>query len=266
MNCEEVRKHLSLYVAGDIERHGARAFVDAHLGECDACRALAAEWEASRRLLQLHQPPEFDSAFFDSVRRGVMQQINEPRPSLFARLLGQPFGQRTLTYAAALSLLVCAAILSSHFLRRTPTPPVEVAKDKNGEPREVKTNTAQGGGEQPQGGGTANVNEARVAAPSPLPKPSPRRGVRRESAPERKFVSPSRKPEEVQTANAPEVRRVFSPATEPKPDGSPNHVETVARAEREMLRIELQTADPNVRIIWLSPRTTDSASSSRTNR
>jgi hypothetical protein len=28
-------------------------------------------------------------------------------------------------------------------------------------------------------------------------------------------------------------------------------------AERKMLRIELQTADPNVRIIWFSPQTND---------
>jgi Putative zinc-finger len=266
MNCEEVRANLSLYVAGDIERHGAREMMDAHLSECAACRALAAEWEASHRLLQLHQPPEFDAAFFDSVRRDVMRQISEPRPSLLARLLGQPFGQRTLTYATAFSLLVCAAVLSSHFLRSKQTPRVEVVKEKSGEPGKVATNVAQGTGEKTQGGGAANVNELRVVATPTQPKPSPRRGARRESAPERKSVSPSRKPDELQVANAPEVQRVVSSATEPKTADASNHVETVASAEREMLRIELQTADPNVRIIWLSPRTTGSASSSKTNR
>jgi hypothetical protein len=266
MNCEEVKANLSLYVARDVERHGAREMMDAHLRECDACRAAAEEWEASHRLLQLHQPPEFDAAFFDSVRRDVMRQISEPKPSLFARLLGQPFGQRTLTYATAFSLLVCAAVLSSHLLRRAPTPPAGVAKEKDGGPGRDETSVAQDKGTQTQGGRTANVNEVRVTAPSPQPKPSPRRGVRRQSAPERKSVSPSPKPDEVQVANAPEVQRVVSPAAEPKTAGASNQVETVASAEREILRIELQTADPNIRIIWLSPRTTDSASSSKTSR
>lgn len=266
MNCEEARENLSLYVAGDIERHGAREQIARHLEGCDPCRALAEEWEASRRLLQLQQPPEFDAAFFDSVRRGVMRQISEPRPSLLARLLGQPFGPRTLTYAAVFSLLVCAAVLSSHFLRRAHTPPAEmVKKEKNGGPGKVETNVNQSPGPREQETRTANVNKVNVVSPSPRPKPSPRRGVRRESAPERKFVSPSPGPDEEQAANAPRSPRDGSPEVGPQVAGSPNHVETAA-ADREMLRIELQTADPNVRIIWLSPRTTGSASSDKPNR
>jgi hypothetical protein len=79
-------------------------------------------------------------------------------------------------------------------------------------------------------------------------------------------VSPSPRPDEEQTAHTPGVQpRVTAAAPVPEPKtadaGSPKHVETAA-ASREMFRIELQTRDPNVRIIWLSPRqTTDGASS-----
>ena len=124
MNCEEVRAKLALHVAGDIGREDERRTVDSHLRACGGCRAVAAEWEASQRLLRLHQPPEFDAAFFDGLRRDVLRRISEPPPpSLFARLLGQPFGRRHLTYAAVCSLLVCGALVASHFLRRPPTPP-----------------------------------------------------------------------------------------------------------------------------------------------
>ena len=265
MNCEEVKANLSPYVAGDIERHGAREMIETHLRACESCRASAEEWEASHRLLQLHEPPEFDAAFFDSVRRNVMREINEPKPSLLARIFGRPFGQRTLTYAAVFSMLVCAAVLSAHFLRGKQTPPAEVAKEKKVGTENVEKNAVQFTSERAQGGGTANANQVNAVAPSPRPGPSPQRRIRRESAPERKSVNPSPKPEEVQTANVREVQRVVSPTFEPRTTVPPNRVET-ASADREMLRIELQTADPNIRIIWLSPRTTGSASANKTDR
>lgn len=274
MNCEEAEANLSLYVAGDIERHGARERIALHLEGCDSCRARAGEWEASRRLLQLQQPPEFDAAFFDSVRRGVMRQISEPRPSLLARLLGQPFGQRTLTYAAALSLLVCAFVLSSHFLRRAPSPVVGVSQGKNAGPAEEASGVAQETVKRARGNGAANVSRLGEPASSvkPLVALSHRHRVRQArdaaqvTAPRMKVVRASREPEERQAAEARRVPGVIPPGAEPKSAGASNPVETVASAEREMLRIELQTADPNIRIIWLSPRTTDSASSGKANR
>jgi hypothetical protein len=260
MNCEEVKANLSPYVAGDIEEASARETIDAHLRECASCRAVAVEWEASHQLLRLHQPPEFDAAFFDSVRRGVMRQISEPRPSLFARLLGQPFGQRTLTYAAVFSLLVCAAVLTSHFLRRSPTPAVEVAKgDKDG-PVKVKTNDTQKSGHQADEGATKNDESA---APRPQTTPAPQRRARpavaalKRAARAEKLTAPPETRDAGQESSAQGVQGVASAAPVREPNGtdagSPKHVETAA-APREMFRIELQTKDPNVRIIWLSPR------------
>jgi hypothetical protein len=196
----------------------------------------------------------------------VLRQISEPRPSLFARLFGQPFGQRTLTYAAAFSLLVCAAVFTSHLLRRSPTPSVEVSKEDKGGPGQAETNDTRKSGPQTQGGMTANANQVAIAASTPRPKPVSRRSVRqaregaKASAPEEKFVSPSSRPDGEQTASVPGVQtRVAAVPSGPEPKasdaGSPKHPETAA-ADREMFRIELQTKDPNVRIIWLSPRQT----------
>ncbi|MCA1635460.1 MAG: zf-HC2 domain-containing protein [Acidobacteria bacterium] len=154
MSCEEVEAMLSLYVAGEVGPQGVRERVAAHLSVCESCRALAAEWKASRDMFRLHQPPEFDAAFFDGIRRDVLRQISEaPPPSLLARLLGQPFGQRALAYAAVFSMLVCAALLSAHFRRRGPTPPVgsvveNLAGDSGGahtgDPRKPDSETSGG--------------------------------------------------------------------------------------------------------------------------
>jgi hypothetical protein len=68
-----------------------------------------------------------------------------------------------------------------------------------------------------------------------------------------------------QEANTSSAQGVASvpPGREPKASdaGSPQHVETAA-ADRDMFRIELHTSDPNVRIIWLSPRQTTDVDSS----
>ena len=47
---------------------------------------------------------------------------------------------------------------------------------------------------------------------------------------------------------APEVMAMAEPANVPEPPPAANVVEP------EMLRIEMQTADPNIRIIWLTPK------------
>jgi hypothetical protein len=269
MKCEEAEANLSLYVAGDIGQTGERERIAAHLEGCEACRDLAAEWEASRRLLRLHEPPEFDAAFFDAVRRDVMRRISEPPPpSLFARLLGQPFGQRTLAYAAAFSMLVCAVVVTWHFSRRAQTPPAEVVRRDEGVPVKVETGETARPGSEAQRGATKEVDI--IAPRPPQPNPTRQRGVRpADAAPKRAARRPerlapppeSRDPEE--TARASNTQGVNQPPPElgPKGAGSPEHVETA------VARIEFQTSDPNVRIIWLSPqRTTDSASPNRPNR
>jgi hypothetical protein len=269
MKCEEAEANLSLYVAGDIERPGERERIAAHLEGCEACRALASGWEASQRLLRLHEPPEFDAAFFDAVRRDVLSRISEPPPpSLFARLLGQPFGRRTLTYAAAFSLLVCAVIVTSHFRRRAHTPPVEVARKDEGGPRKTETGRTERPGPRAHEGGTKGDDDI---APRPRPNPTPRRVVRQaDAAPKRaarraeKSAAPPESRDTGEAARASNDGGVNNvpPGPEPKVAGSPKRVETAA-----VSRIELQTSDPNIRIIWLSPqRATDSAPPSKPNR
>jgi hypothetical protein len=272
MSCEEVKAKLSLYVAADVERQDERERIEVHLRACQSCRAEAAEWEASRELLRLHAPPEFDALFFDRIRRDVLRQISDaPPPSLFARLLGQPFGQRTLVYAAAFSMLVCAVIISSHFLRQRQTPHATIAKKDKGE----SGGNAQKSGLQESGtqthGGFAVEDEGN--APEPVQASTPRHKSRRPNAtmqgaaPGEKPLSPTPQvqgDEQTAALTAAQGRSGVRSLQEPATTGVPsqNLVET-ASADRKMLRIELQTSDPNIRIIWLSPQPTSHASSNK---
>lgn len=272
MRCEEVGAKLSLYVAGDIERQGSREAIAAHLEACESCQALADEWQASRDTFLMHEPPEFDAAFFDGVRRDVMRQISQaPPPPLLARLLGQPFGQRTMAYAAAFSVLVCAVILTSHFIGQKETPSVAVEKKAHDASADVQTNVPRPPNVPTAGGGA--IEEAIVVS-KPQPIPEQRRRVRRAragapgAAHEERLLNPPDARDGGQAAALTGVQEVAasSGAQEASAtvEGSARPLETAA-ADRKMLRIEFQTSDPNVRIIWLSPQTTDHASSNKVN-
>jgi hypothetical protein len=270
MSCEEVEAKLSLYVAGDVERQDVRESLDAHLRGCEPCRAQAAAWKSSREMLHLDAPPEFDAVFFDSIRRDVMRQISEAPPSIFARMLGQHFGQRALVYATAFSVLVCAVAVSMHLQRRSHLPDVSVAKkDRAGTVGNSQTDIIRKSASTEHGGSTS---KDLVESSVPKPTATPRRRVRPSSASTQgaargeKFATPQQEPDDEQVASLPGVRggsdvRV---TREPSATGaaSQNPSETAA-ADRKMLRIELQTSDPNIRIIWLSPEATDRASSNK---
>ena len=272
MRCEEVGATLSLYVAGEVGQQRVRERIAAHLLGCASCRALAGEWEASREMLRLHEPPEFDAAFFDGIRRDVLRQISEAPPSLSARLYGQIFDRRTLAYATAFSLLVCVALLSVPFLRRGPTPVVSVAKqDKGGSSGGARTD---GPGKPDSATSGDKVKKDEVPASKSEPATARRHTVRPARAAATRSVREEKSarlpdaPDAEQSAGGSGVRGVgVEPANRvPMGGSSPERIETAAAADSRMLRIELQTSDPNIRIIWLSPRTTDHASSNKLNR
>jgi hypothetical protein len=107
------------------------------------------------------------------------------------------------------------------------------------------------------------------------PTPVQRREVRRARTGElgvarkEKLLNPPEAQEGAETASVPGVEGTAgatSAAQEASATvaGSERHVETAA-ADRKMLRIEFQTSDPNVRIIWLSPQASDRASSNKAN-
>lgn len=236
--------------------------VAAHLADCAACRLKAEEFEASGRLLALHAPPVFDENFYASVRRNVMREIEaeQTRPAPFAAFR-QLFAPRTLAVAASLALLVACALVAFQLYRRVaPTPQTarETARQTNTHADEAppeKTNNAPA----PVVRQHEQVEDAPVVAQHDEPRRRSLGAIERASSRTRHVAS--QHAQSMAHASAPTVESSASNQT-----GQPTQLETVAVnqaaplteiAERKLTRIELQTADPNVRIIWLSPRADD---------
>ena len=236
MTCTRMEQLIPLYVEGDLEADAANA-VRAHMSGCEPCRVLVAGYEASQDWLHAYTPPDFNEALLDSVRLGVMRELQEQgtRPTFFARFALLLTPRRMVAATAAALIIIAAFVLYS------------VSNISN-----TGLNRAERAFVQPR--------EEKIVPP---------------------FVIP---PHDVKTPNR-EFKRVYHQRLKKPASGylatgnahrSPHHIERapqndkdLAQAKRppvpdesvkfpEMLRIELQTADPNIRIIWLAPKEADS--------
>lgn len=268
MRCTRVEKFLPLYVAGDLSGWRAERRVKKHLAACERCRCAAADYDASRNLLRAATlPPDFDGAFYAELRRSVLAEIKRGRPGLAAPLplagFASLFNAR-FAYAASLALFVVAvgalslqSYVGRKFVEEAQRNMIaDVNLARNGTPSATPVPTqATTGGEQPS---SAPFKEAAkhtasrgVRASKPLP-PSVSRHANRDrdgSALQRSVDSAERAP----------VRARRNPLA-PSERANAENPEEIARAggatneAAEVSRIEIQTSDPNIRIIWLSPK------------
>jgi len=205
MRCARVRRLLPLYVGGDLDAKRARAIFE-HTRSCEECAAADAAFDASRRLLSRHMPPDFDEEFFASIRRSVLEEIATPASTRSA--LAILFGRRRRFALATLAALLVSSVTLT-VLRS--------------EPREVAER-----------------------APVAIVPPDPGRDV----APPR-FVEDTQRGPEVRNHPArpkPVVRRARARSSEP-----PLAAQAAERPP-EVQKIEIMTADPNIRIIWFAPK------------
>lgn len=236
MNCRRIEELIPLYVEGDLGEHGV-SDVRSHIESCEACRGLVSEYEASQAWLRAAESPDFDEAFVDTIRAGVMRELGarEAAPP-FAERLRQWLAPRRLVAATAALLLIFAAILLF----------VLASRSRVSQPEEQKA------GIQP-----APAVENKQESPNPTPDVrhatnlSERRTLHRRMTLLVRHTSHvagrAVKPQEHLIAQRPPDT---VPAA-PKLNGSD------ASKSADMLRIEIQTADPNIRIIWFAPKPTD---------
>ncbi len=232
MNCARAGALLPLHVAGDLQGRRARA-VTQHLQACAHCRAQADDYAASRAWLQAGAQPVFEDEFYADIRAAVLRQIRQTHTPVpfFAPL----FNWRLASVVAAIALLcvVGASAWRAHNQRQRD---IELA-------RTIKPGAAQ----------TTHGNEQNNVAAKPSPAPA--------AILEHKQAAPSD-----QTASK-RVRQLdrrapVAPAyvvrALPQRDAldlTQIGPQPAASVNTEVARIEFQTADPNVRIIWLSSQT-----------
>jgi cytoskeletal protein RodZ len=236
MQCAHTEKLIPLYVGQDLPADEAEA-IRRHLETCGHCRNLATEFEDSRVWLSAFSAPEFDEATLEGMRDAVLSEIGriEQRKGWSQWFIPG----WNLRFAAAVAVAVLIAIFAFY--------------DRRGEPsqtfpaQEKIANKDQNKRQQ----GTGDPNSDNVAVnPSPLPfQPAPQKHRRERIEKRRPVELPAQRNETVAFVPAPIN---IEPAVEP-PAGAPGTNSDVA-VTREMTRIEFQTADPNIRIIWLTPK------------
>jgi hypothetical protein len=274
MRCTRVEKFLPLYVAGDLAGRRTERRVTDHLATCESCRTQAAEYEASRDLVRdaATLPPDFDGAFYAELRSSVLAEIKRDRtrlapPAHAARFAGfaSLFNTR-FAYAASLVIVAVAALsLYSYTGQKSEDAahPQNMIANANGARTGIPTTTAtpvstqaEEDGRQPLSSHdeTARGNKNRgsqAAESSSLPRRRHDGNAQNET--HRSVQLAKRTP--VHARRTP--RTPFVVPDEFKEQIARSSVGSATDVAPEVSRIEIQTSDPNIRIIWLSPKPED---------
>lgn len=233
MNCRRVEKLMPLYVAGDLAS-GMAERLASHLEWCGRCNWLADEYRESQSWLRSTEPPEFDDSALKGLKAGVLRRIEETnaRPSMLASLVQHWSRRHVFALSAAAVIIFGMAVLYVYQTRaKVSVPSPELVELNPGEEtaRPDRPGLLSSTERHQPSDGRAHIGRAHIKRRSDpaLAMRAARRDESRASA----------------TSVAAGV-----PAT---------NTNTGPGASPVMLRIEMQTSDPNIRIIWFAPKETD---------
>lgn len=258
MTCGRAQKLMPLYAGSDLAGRLARR-ASAHVEGCDSCRRLAAEFAETREWARAAaSPPDFGAEFYEALRSGVLEEIRRdarpagPHRAAFLDALGG----RRLAYATsfALALVACALAFNYYSRRATDAPHTPLAK----RPADVRQ------ADVPKAATPLPVFASRRHEPRPTTTPrgvnKPRRSrlrpeARPEARPRIEMAGGSLRPmpDAWRTTPRGESGRELNAGASVEP--APRRVafaEAVPAKPGEVARVEMQTADPNIRIIWLA--------------
>jgi putative zinc finger protein len=232
MLCAHAEKLIPLFAGDDLPAREADA-LRLHMESCAGCRRLAAEFEESRDWLREFSAPQFDESTLDGMRDSVLRDI--ARIENRTRRVQWIVPGWNLRFMASMSMLLLIAIVAAYAYRGARPRPVPDKKDMV----IIKPGFGQ--------------NDERVK-PSPVPAQRSLRKRLRIIPAARPVKSPDQEIAHMSLSSSPiNIEPVFGP-----PGGDIGKHD--AMFNREMTRIEFQTADPNIRIIWLTPKDSNSSS------
>jgi hypothetical protein len=237
MNCTIVEKLLPLYVEGDLAVQET-AKVRAHLSSCDYCRSRAEEYSASQSRLHNFAVPEFGAEFFEQIRGSVLAEINSrpvSRPSFFQTFRPLFIWRPAAAFSFALLVLFGAVSFGLYRSLTTRAAPLLAIETSRGEFNPVEMAEASG----------QNVKDASIKESGVVRQASMTAGnniARQKSRPgtQRNTRSESSAPQSTDAAGSSVAERTQAG------DVAGNAVPPQAIA-----RMDIQTSDPNIRIIWL---------------
>ncbi len=251
LNCKRTARMISLYVAGDLVGAPERE-VAAHLAACEACHRLAEEFSESRSLLtQACTPPEFGAEFYSGIRYAVLGEIASDQ------MLSKPslFRPRWLYATAFAAIVIASGLMLQHFAGTRREPPRDSAFA-----RPVTVQPTSGSTEVPP-------PRKKHELPGTPSAPSTKVLVLANPHGSSRHLEALRQPDALVTSQAalasrPQIEPAMQSSTRVGPlalesatlSGGSASSPSERASVSQVSRIEIQTADPNIRIIWLSPR------------
>ena len=226
MNCGQTAQLLPLFVGDDLTTRETTD-VTRHLAICPQCREAEIEYRDTMAMFETYDTPVISEAVYANIRRNVLSEIDTiataPIRSIFAAI----FQPRYRWAMAALILMTAMFTLSRLDTRKT----VEMAS---------------------QGLTKIELPQIPETASQPLAEVIEQSSVGKSSRPLRKlagFKSRRVRPEKTQVATMARRDR-----TDRNPTPAPDSVASLTTNDTatQPLRIEMQTKDPNIRIIWFT--------------
>ena len=247
MNCQQVQDLMPLYVGGDLEERRVRLVV-AHVQTCETCSDVAREYRETRQLLQTFVPPAFSDDFYADMRQGVWENIEKKSASpAFSSVIGHLFRPR-LAWALATAALIAVSVVGVYVISRRSAAPQPVVSHQP--PKNQTT---------PDDKLSISSQHDTSAAPSLASSGS---NSRRTSVPQL-YVRQKRKmiPDRVNLPAVSTVAAVSPPAiSAPEANDLRQPSNGSSDASHAPLRMEIQTKNSNIRIIWFAPRDAKSSS------
>jgi len=252
MNCKQVQELLPLYAGRDLEEKRAR-LVTAHVQSCAECAGWAAEYHETRQLLQEFAPPSFGDAVYAGIRQRVLREIErEANTPGLSRLFASLFRPR-LSWAVATALLIAVSVFAFYFIAHRGNDRRQLAdvQSPSQRPATASSSPAIPSPREETGPSFKNTNQSKgadtaIGGSGDHTRPSQRR----------RSIGPAADRQTTVAVNAPDTAPTPAEASL-KNNAEPDAVPARAPATSDkMIRVEMQTKDPNIRIIWFSlPRT-----------
>ena len=241
MNCKQVEELLPLLVSRDLEA-GRERLVTAHVESCAACSVAAGEYRQSRQLLQEFVPPAFSDDVYAGIRQNVWRRIESESSRQSQWQVITSWFQPRLAWASATVVLFAASVFGIYLMaNRSSVSPGAAATlpgmNRNAQDKEP-SQLLKDGARVPASTTNEISKGQRLAGLRTTQRRIHRNGisVRAES------VAVARSGPSLPVDTSSRVN------TFPQSDADVN------KNSENTLRMEIQTKNPNIRIIWFSQR------------
>ena len=236
MNCQQAEKLLPLFVGRDLDERNEQR-VSAHVETCAKCAGAALEYRESRQLLQEFAPPTFSDDVFAGIRQGVWREIEtESNVQPLSGIIAGWFRPR-LVWAAASVVLIAITALGVYFIanRSMQRPLADNAPKVSPSPENKQPDSPSGSDKFATG--SPNPVKEKTLEQRQANNRQPQRRRDRNWAPDRANTV---------AVNSPDAKSA-------KVDPSATTA-VVTPVSEKTVRMEIQTKNPNIRIIWFSSR------------